>query len=147
MDSGKTINSTAPLIAQNRDSIMRSIGDIEENLVTGTLKDPTKMVDKYSVNYYKMLLETVPSESYDLTSTKFGLDVQSIDYYRKGGFQYFIISDSMKRSRTDEYFTRTHPDISEFYSSLDSDPGVRLIKMIAPSITSSGDVFYIYKVL
>jgi hypothetical protein len=147
MDSGKTINSTAPLIAQNRESLLRSMESIEEGLEKGTLADPTKMVDKNAVTYYKMLLETVPRESYYITSTKFGLDLKSIDYYREKGYQYFVISENMKQSRTDEYFTQRYPQVAKFYSSLDTDSRIRLIQVIAPSVISSGDTFYIYQVL
>ena len=147
MDSGKTINSTAPLIAQNRESLLQSMESIEESLERGTLADSTKMVDKNAVTYYKMLLETVPRESYYLTSTKFGLDLKSIDYYREKGYQYFVISENMKQSRTDEYFTQRYPQVAKFYSSLDTDSRIRLIQVIAPSVISSGDTFYIYQVL
>jgi len=105
------------------------------------------MVDKNAVTYYKMLLETVPRESYYLTSTKFGLDLKSIDYYREKGYQYFVISENMKQSRTDEYFTQRYPQVAKFYSSLDTDSRIRLIQVIAPSVISSGDTFYIYQVL
>jgi hypothetical protein len=147
MDSGKTINSAAPLIAENRESLLRSMEGIEESLEKGTLNDPTKMVDRNAITYYKMLLETVPLESYYITSTKFGLDVNSIDYYREKGYQYFVISGNMKRSRTDEYFTQRYPQVAKFYSALDTDSRIRLIQVITPSAISSGDTFYIYQVL
>jgi len=147
MDSGKTINSNAPLIAQNKDSILRTISSIEETLATGTLNDPTRMVDKNAVTYYKMLLESVPKESYDITSTKFGLDVKSIGYYIENDYQYFVIAESMKQSRTNEFFRQRYPDIAYFYSSLDMDYRIRLIQVFEPSQMNSGDTFYIYKVL
>lgn len=147
MDSGKTINSTAPLISQNRESILRTIEDIEEYLEKGDLLDATKMVDKNAIKYYELLLKSVPDESYDITSTKFGLDVKSIEYYRERGFQYFVISDSMKRNRTDEFFTMRAPSVAHFYKSLESDPRVQLIKAISPTSVNSGDTYYIYKVI
>jgi hypothetical protein len=94
-----------------------------------------------------MLLQTVPEESYDITSTKFGLELKSIDYYLEGGYKYFIISNSMKRSRSDSYTAERYPKSYQFYTSLDTDSRLRLIKVIAPSATSSGDTFSIYKVL
>jgi len=147
MDSGKTINSTAPLISQNRKSILRTIEDIEKYLEKGDLLDATKMVDRNAIKYYELLLKSVPDESYDITSTKFGLDVKSIEYYREHDFQYFVISDSMKRNRTDEFFTMRAPAIAHFYKSLDSDPRVQLIKAISPTSVNIGDTYYIYKVI
>jgi 4-amino-4-deoxy-L-arabinose transferase-like glycosyltransferase len=147
MDSGKTINSTAPTIAQNRESILATITELEDKIAGGTLKDPTKIVDDNAVKYYKMLLQTVPEESYDITSTKFGLELKSIDYYLESGYKYFIISNSMKRSRSDSYTAERYPKSYQFYSSLDTDSRLRLIKVIAPTATSSGDTFSIYKVL
>jgi len=147
MDSGKTINSTAPLIAQNRDSLMRNIFAIEENLEKGTLNDPTKMVDKNAGMYYRMLLETEPPESYDITSTMFGLRVETIAYYISRGYQYFIISDTMKKSRTGDYAKANMPNAARFYASLDTDKRVRLIKAITPTPMNSGETFLIYEIV
>jgi hypothetical protein len=93
------------------------------------------------------LLKTIPEKAYDITSTMFGLDVKSIDYYIQNEFEYFIISGGMKKSRTGEYILKSAPDVASFYLSLDSDSRVKLIKTIAPSVRNRGDTFYIYKVL
>ena len=146
MDSGKTINSFAPKIARNRASILRISSSIEDALQKGTLNDPTKMVDDNSLTYFRMLLDTVPNESYDITSTKFGLHVESIDYYLSNQYQYFIISHDMKASRTNKFFSGQHPEIAQFYEALDTDKRIKLIKTIVPSRINRGDTFYIYAV-
>jgi hypothetical protein len=147
MDSGKTINSAAPLISQNRESILRTITELEGKIENGTLADKTKMVDRNAVKYYQILLENVPVKSYDITSTKFGLEVQSIDYYIENGFEFFVISDNIKQNRSNDFFSQRSPVVSRFYNSLDSDTRLKLIKIIRPNSVSMGDSFYIYKVL
>jgi len=147
MDSGKTMNSFAPLIAQNRESILRTISELSVNISNGTINDPTKMVDYNAVKYYQMLLQTVPKEAYDITSTKFGLELKSLNYYKQEGYKYFVISESMKINRSDRFTAERHPDVYRFYSALDIDPNLKLIKIIAPSIINRGERFYIYKVL
>jgi 4-amino-4-deoxy-L-arabinose transferase-like glycosyltransferase len=147
MDSGKTINSAAPPIKENRESILRTITELERKIENGTLADTTKIVDRNAVKYYQILLENAPEKSYDITSTKFGLEVQSIDFYIENGFKFFVISDNIKQNRSSAFFSQRSPDVSSFYNSLDSDTRLKLIKIIRPNSVSMGDSFYIYKVL
>lgn len=147
MDSGKTINSFAPLIAENEASIRRTLDRKKREIAGNTLRDTTKMVDQGSLKYFEILLKTVPKASYDITSTQFGLAVRDIDYYIENGFQYFIISEDMKKTRTYESFSSRHPDAAEFYASLDSDCRIELIKRIGPTPKNKGQVFLVYKVL
>jgi hypothetical protein len=145
MDSGKSINSFAPKIAMNRDSINRVLTSKEVALAKGELVDSTKMLNKSSLQYYEMLLKTVPNESYDIYSTMFGLDVNPIESYLDSQYQYFIISKQMKNNRTNTFFNNRYPEIAAFYLSLDTDKRVELIKAIGPTFTNKGDTFYIYK--
>ena len=146
MDSGKTINSFAPLIAGNEVSIQRTLNRKSQEIATGSLQDQTKMVDSGSLKYFQYLLQTVPKESYDLTSTQFGLVVQTVDFYIANDFQYFIISEELKRSRSSNWFASRKPDVARFYRSLDSDNRIELIKKIEPGPKNRGDSFLIYKV-
>jgi len=145
MDSGKSINSFAPPIAENRENLTRIIRDTKQNVSEGKIVHG--MVDRNALIYYELLLNTVPEKAYDITSTMFGLDVKSIDYYMKNKFEYFIISGGMKKSRTGEYILKGFPEVANFYLSLDSDPRVKLIKTITPSARNRGDTFYIYKLM
>ncbi len=145
MDSGKTINSSAPQIAMNEESIRRILNAKKMAIETATLQDPTKMVDEKSLVFFEMLLETVPPKSYDITSTGFGLSVESIDYYLNNEFEYFIISEDMKRARTAIFFANSHPAIANFYNELDRDRRVELIHSVKPSSTNCGETFMIYK--
>ena len=147
MDSGKSINSFAPRISENRDSLLRTLSIKKEGVGNSTFVDPTRMLDRNSLIYYELLLKTVPEESYDITSTMFGLNLRSIDYYIENEYQYFIISRNMKKGRTTEFFAKRHAQAADFYSSLDSDSRVKVIKTISPSTKNRGDTFYIYKVL
>jgi len=147
VDSGKSINSFAPKIAASRDSIIRVLSSKKQALEKGELYDPSKIVDTTALLYYELLLKTIPHESYDITSTMYGLAVKSIDYYIANQYHYFIISKQMKEKRTCEFFTeRSPPEIAAFYNSLDSDNRVNLIKTIGPTSTNRGNTFYIYKI-
>lgn len=146
MDSGKSINSSAPMIAENKDSILRLLALKTDVVNKGAVNDPTRMLDKNALIYYELLLRTVPEESYDITSTMFGLDVKPIDYYISNQYQYLIISKGMKNSRTNDFFAKRNPEIAGFYKSLNADKRIKLIKTISPSSTNKGDTFYIYEV-
>jgi len=145
MDSGKNINSSSPLIALNKKAIDRILTKKNENLMERSEKNGTGMVDEKSLIYFEMLRKTVPKESYDITSTGFGLYVYSLDYYITEKFQYLIISNSMRKARTDPYFSQKRPKIAAFYLSLDNDPRVHFVQKIKPTSTNSGDTFSIYK--
>jgi len=147
MDSGKTINSFAPLIAENEVSIRRTLDRKRNEIETNTLNDPTKMVDSSSMKYFEMLLQTVPLESYDITSTQFGLAVKNIDYYLINSYQYIIASDGMMRTRTAESFSKRHPEITLYYLSLQKDARLSLIVKIKPTVINRGQPFYIYQLI
>jgi len=147
MDSGKSINSFAPMIAENKDSILRHLALKTAMVNKGAVNDTTKMLDKNVLIYYELLLRTVPEESYDITSTMFGMDVKPIGYYLSNKYEYFIISNNMKNSRTNEFFTKRCPEVANFYKSLDVDKRIKLIKTISPSQTNRGGTFYIYEVI
>ncbi len=145
MDSGKSINSFAPPIAEDRENLTRIIRNTKQNVAEGKIVHG--MVDRNALIYYELLLNTVPEKAYDITSTMFGLDVKSIDYYIQNKFEYFIISGGMKKSRTGDYILKGAPEVASFYLSLDSNPRVKLIKTITPSNKNRGDTFYIYKLM
>lgn len=144
MDSGKSINSFAPPIAENSANLKRIIANAKQNISDGKIVH--LMVDKNALIYYELLLKTVPEISYDITSTMFGLDVKPIDHYIENRYKYFIISKQMKQSRTNEFFAKQNPETAGFYKSLNADKRIKLIKTISPSSTNKGDTFYIYEV-
>jgi len=146
MDSGKSINSFAPAIAENRESLQRTLAEKERALRDGTLLDPTRIVDEHALIYYELLLRTVPELSYDITSTQFGLQVEPVDFYLRNGYEYFVISQEMKTSRSTEFVARRHPKAAAFYRSLDRDSRLQLIQVIRPTAKNRGDTFLIYKV-
>jgi hypothetical protein len=146
MDSGKTINSFAPLISANKESIQRTLERKTMEVKTGSQNDPTQMVDANSLKYFEMLIKTIPPESYNITSTQFGLAVKPIDYYISNKFQYLIISEGMKKSRIAEAFAKRHPEAAGFYRSLDTNDNLKLIKTINPAPRNRGQSFFIYKV-
>ena len=143
MDSGKSINSFAPPIAENLTSIDRIRNEARRNVAEGVIVHG--MVDQNALVYYDLLAATVPPLAYDITSTRFGLQVASIDDYQAEGFDYFVISAEMKQNRTSDWFTERNPAIAAFYRALDTDRRLRLAKVIEPDHTHLGDTFYIYR--
>ncbi|GAX62990.1 elongator protein 3/MiaB/NifB [Candidatus Scalindua japonica] len=143
MDSGKSINSFAPPIAENRESMERTLKKARGNVNEGKIIHG--MVDKNALIYYELLLKTVPVISYDITSTMFGLDVEDIGYYKKNEYEYIILSSGMLKDRTSEFFRKQNSRVASFYKSVYSEKGVTLIKTISPTTYNQGDTFFIYK--
>ena len=147
MDSGKTINSFSPLIAENKESIQRTLTRKKREIETGSLRDPSKIVDMGgTLKYFSMLMQTVPEESYDIVSTNFGLDVEPVDYYIKNGYHYFVISQAMMKARTSEFSSKINKKPYDFYSSIQLDTRIKLIKKIMPSSLNRGTPFLIFKI-
>lgn len=144
MDSGKSINSFAPPIAENVESLNRILRNAQENVSKGKIIH--EIVDRNALVYYELLLKTVPETAYDITSTMFGLELQSLEYYLANGYEYFIISDSMKKARTNKFAQDNLTNAASFYSSLHSDNRITLVKVIKPSLRNRGDQFLIYRV-
>jgi hypothetical protein len=143
MDSGKSINSSAPLIAENRKNLEETIERSRGNIAQGNIVH--EMVDRNAIIYYELLLKTVPNISYDITSTMFGLSVKDVDYYVENGFDYFVISGSMKEARTGAFGKENMPRIAAFYLGLDTDPRLELMHTIRPEATNRGDIYFIYR--
>ncbi len=143
MDSGKSINSFAPTIAENLTSMNRILSHSRENVRQGKIVHG--MVDKNALIYYELLAKSVPDIAYDLTSTMFGLAVESVDHYIANQYDYFIIAGDMKRARSGEFFAANNPSVAQFYRSLDTDPRLTRIKTIGPTTINRGDTYYIYK--
>jgi hypothetical protein len=61
------------------------------------------MVDSNALIYYEMLLKTIPKAAYHITSTMFGLSVRPIEFYVQNDYEYLVISDQIRKSRSNEF--------------------------------------------
>lgn len=145
MDSGKSINTIGPKIAENREAIHRILASRREAIENYNTEQTRNLVTRDALIYYELLLKTVPDRSYDVTYTKFGLEVKSLDYYISNQYQYLIIAKSMKDRAKSKFFTARFPGGSQFYKSLDTDKRVQLIKTIRRTRINRGHTYYIYK--
>jgi hypothetical protein len=143
MDSGKSVNSAAPTIAENRASLERTLARARGNVAEGRIVHD--MVDRNALIYYELLLQTVPPIAYDITSTMFGIEVATVDDYLREGYEYFVISDTTRESRTGAYAREHYPRIAAFYASLATDPRVELLTRIGPTSRNRGDAYLIYR--
>ena len=143
MDSGKSVNSAAPTIAENRASLERTLTRARGNVAEGRIVHD--MVDRNALVYYELLLQTVPPIAYDITSTMFGIEVATVDDYLREGYEYFVISDTTRESRTGAYAREHYPRVAAFYGSLRTDPRVELVARIAPTPRNRGDIHLIYR--
>lgn len=142
MDAGKTFNTNGPKIAENAVSIERTIEQGKEDFQSEAI---SKQRYESLKKYYKMRLKTVPEISFDITSTRNGTAVESIDFYIENGFDYFIITESIKDRASSELIKSQLPTTSRFYESLDTDKRVRLIKRFVPTKTNRGHEYSIYR--
>jgi hypothetical protein len=119
---------------------------IIKNLKPGETYDSpqVKIVDSSSAIYYELLLRNMPEITYDITTTEHGRRVESADYYRKNGYQYFIHNEGLRWRIDDPLWKKKYPESARFYDTLDKEYG--LIKTFQPSPTRGGSTIKIYKI-
>ena len=141
MDSGMSINSFAPMIAEDETSIKRTISVVKEQLEKGAFKHG--LIDTKSLIYYELLLKTVPEISYNITSSGQGLYLKDLDHYRDNGFEYAIISKEVSSRFLKTKGRNVRPVSTKFYEDIFSE--LCHVKTIAPKGKSVfNDTFYIH---
>lgn len=141
MDSGRSINSFAPKIAEDRNSLNRTIFKTKENMSASVFKHG--LITERSLVFYELLLETVPESSYDITSTGQGFFLESLDYYKNNGFEYAIISKEVSSRFLSKQGRNVRPQTTRFYEDVFRE--LCLIKTMShESSFELYDTFYIY---
>lgn len=102
------------------------------------------IVDSYASIYFELLLKNMPEITYNITTTELGRDVESIDYYRRNGFDYIITSSDVTWRLNQKEWVEKFPKSAEFYDSIDKE--FKLIKIFSPSATRSGSTIRIYTI-
>jgi hypothetical protein len=145
VDAGRTMITSGPRLNESRKNIENKLFIIK-NLKPGETYDSpqVKIVDSSSAIYYELLLRNMPEITYDITTTEHGRRVESADYYRKNGYQYFIHNEGLRWRIDDPLWKKKYPESARFYDTLDKEYG--LIKTFQPSPTRGGSTIKIYKI-
>ncbi len=145
MDAGRTMITFGPRINESRESIEKKL-EVIRNLKQGQTYDSpmVRMVDANSAIYFELMLRNMPEITYDITSTELGRRVESTEYYRNNGYQYFIHNAGLRWRIEDPLWRNKYPKSAAFYDSVDQE--YALIKSFEPSPTRSGSTIKIYKI-
>jgi len=145
LDAGRTIITFGPRINQCREKLEEQLSIIR-NLKQGETYDSplVRIVDSYSSIYFELLLKNMPEITYDLTSTELGRKVETPDYYKRNGYDYFIHNTDLRFRIEDPVWREKYPKSAEFYDSFDKE--FKLIKTFSPSARRSGSTIQIYKI-
>jgi len=145
MDAGRTIITSGPRLHQSREKLEEKL-NIIRNLKEGETYDSpmVKIVDSYSSIYFELLLKNIPEITYNITSTELGRKIESIEYYKNNGFDYFIHNKALEFRIKDTLWRQKYPKSAKFYDSIDEE--FELIKIFRPSETRSGSTIVIYKI-
>jgi hypothetical protein len=142
MDSGKTLNTFAPLIAENRESILRLINETRKDIEEDNVRKFSGLVSNQGLILFDMLLKSVPDVAFDITSTQRGLNLETIEYYRENEFDYIIVCESVESVFRTKDGKKRYPDSECFYKRVRNE--LTFLKSITPGKYNSGDYFYIY---
>ncbi len=145
IDAGHTMITAGPRISQSREQIEAKMSIIK-NLKEGeTFDSPiVKIVDSYSSIYFELLLQNMPEITYDITSTELGRQLESVEYYKENGFDYFIHNEDLHYRIVDPLWREKYPKSAQFYDSFKRV--YSLVKSFDPLPTRSGPPIKIYKI-
>jgi len=102
-----------------------------------------RIVDASSAIYFELLLRNMPNVTYDITTTELGRKVESPEYYKKNGYEYYIQYEDLSFHQ-DPLWRNKHPKSAIFYDTIDLE--FKLVKSIEPSSTRSGSRIKIYEI-
>jgi hypothetical protein len=145
IDAGHTIITSGPRLNQSRENLEAQLNTIH-NLKDGeTFDSPqVKIVDSYAAIYFELLLMNMPTITYDITTTELGRKVESVEYYRRNGYQYYIHDAEITARSLEPAWRSRYPDLVKFYETLEEN--FVLVKTFAPSSTRSGPTIKIFKI-
>lgn len=145
LDAGRTIITFGPRISQSRDRLEEQL-EIIRNLKQGETYDSplVRIVDSYASIYFELLLKNMPAITYDITTTELGRRVESAEYYRSNGYDYFIHNRGFRFQIENPLWRQKYPKSANFYDSIEKE--FELVKAFSPSATRSGDTIEIYKI-
>jgi hypothetical protein len=145
IDAGKTIITSGPRLNQSNKNIIEMIEKLKQLKDGETYDSPlVRIVDSYSSVYFELLQKKMPKITYDITSTELGRNVESTEYYKNNGYQYFIHNTGLEFRIKDPLWTDKYPKSEIFYNSMNRD--FELIKTIRPTEYNSGSEIRIYKI-
>jgi hypothetical protein len=145
LDAGRTIITFGPRINQCREKLEEQLSIIK-NLKEGETYDSplVRIVDSTSAIYFELLLKNMPAVTYDITTTELGKKVETVEYYRTNGYDYFIHNKDFRFRMEEPLTSRKYPKSLQFYGSFDKE--FKLIKTFSPSMARSGATIEIYKI-
>ena len=143
LQTGRSINSDAPAIAESRNNLEDKIKTIKKFLDDneGTF-DASGMVDKNALIYYELLLKIVPSVTYDITSTEFYRNIKNYQFYVLNGYEYAVIKSDSQDFYRSSAGRKGNPHLYGFYDQLAMRG--KLIKEFKPDTHHRGERFRIY---
>jgi hypothetical protein len=145
IDAGHTMITSGPRINQSKEKLEAQL-NIIKNLKEGETYDSryVRIVDSYSSIYFELLLKNMPEITYDITTTELGRQLESVEYYKQNGFDYFIHDQDLGFIIEDPLWRTKHPKSAVFYDSFDKS--YTLVKTFSPSPTRSGPTIKIYRI-
>ena len=145
IDAGHTMITSGPRISQSWERLEAQLNIIKD-LKEGETYDSryVRIVDSYSSIYFELLLQNMPEITYNITTTELGRQLESVEYYKENGFDYFIHNEDMIYRIDDPLWRDKYPKSAQFYDSFKHS--YTLIKSFDPSPTRSGPDIKIYKI-
>jgi len=100
------------------------------------------------LSLYREAADQVPPPTYDLRSTVYGLEVETLDEYVRVCVDYVVISSFNEKRYASEAAISLHPKSARFYRDIKTDPRFQRIYEVGPVMWQQlGPTITVYRVL
>jgi 4-amino-4-deoxy-L-arabinose transferase-like glycosyltransferase len=112
------------------------------------LKHSELVLSDDMLSLYRQAAEQVNGPTYDLRSTVYGLEVDSLDQYVRMCVPYVVVSSFNEKRYQSEDASRLHPNSARFYRDIRTDPRFRVVYEVGPVMWQQlGPTITVYRVV
>jgi len=99
------------------------------------------------LSLYRQAADQVSGPTYDLRSTVYGLEVDSLDEYVRMCLPYVVVSSFNEKRYQSEDASRLHPKSARFYRDIRTDPRFQVVYEVGPVMWQQlGPTITVYRV-
>jgi hypothetical protein len=123
----------------DKTTVARRMADLEKSELT--LSNTMMLV-------YREAADRITGPTYELHSTMYGLEVEDLDHYVHGAFDYIVVSSFNEKRYASEAAASLHPASARFYRDIKTDPRFQAIYVVEPIMWRQvGPTITVYRVV
>ena len=123
----------------DKDTVARRLADLgkSELVLSGQM-----------LSLYREAAQRIDGPTYDLHSTRYGLEVEELDEYVRSCFSYVVVSSFNEKRYLTEAATQRYPRSARFYRDIKADPRFHVVYAVEPIMWRQvGPTITVYQVM